>query len=91
MRSLWTFIVPQGSLWIPCEVIMDLIVPRGSLEIPCEVVMDLIVPRGIVCYRVIADPYVRSVVVSLHTITLLMMIPNTQWTMRSLYPLKFFL
>ncbi len=42
------------------------------------------------CYHVIAAPYVRSVVMSLHTITLLMMIQNTQWTISSLYSLKYF-
>ncbi len=31
----------------------------------------------VVCFRVIAAPYVRSVVVSLHTVTLLMMMRNT--------------
>ncbi len=44
----------------------------------------------VVCYCVIAAPYVRSVV-SLHIVTLLMMIRNAQWTMRSLYSLTFFL
>ncbi len=43
----------------------------------------------VVCYRVIAAPYVRSVL-SLHTVTLLMMIRNAQWTMSSLYSLKYF-
>ncbi len=42
-----------------------------------------------VSYRVIAAPYVRSVVNSLHTITLLMVIRNAQWTMSSLYSLMF--
>ncbi len=39
-------------------------------------------------YWVIAAPYVRSVVVSLHTVTRLMTIQATQWTMSSLYFLK---
>ncbi len=38
----------------------------------------------VVCYRVIAAPYIR---VLLHTVTLLLTIQNTQWTMRSLYSL----
>ncbi len=38
----------------------------------------------VVCYHVIAASYVRSVI-SLHTITLLMMIQNAQWTTSSLY------
>ncbi len=42
-----------------------------------------------VCYRVIAAP--SSVVMSLHTVTLVMMIQNAQWTMSSLFSLKFFL
>ncbi len=42
------------------------------------------------CYHVIATPYVRSVV-SLHTVTLLMMTQNAQWTMSYLYSLKVFL
>ncbi len=44
-----------------------------------------------VCYYVTAAPYVRNVVMSLHIITLWMMIRNTQWTMSSLYSLMFFL
>ncbi len=44
----------------------------------------------VVCYGVIAAPYVRSVLISLHTVTLLMMIWIAQWTMSSLYSLKFF-
>ncbi len=43
----------------------------------------------VVCYCVIAAPYVRSVV-SLHTVTLLMTIWNTQWTISSLYSLRLF-
>ncbi len=42
----------------------------------------------VVCYCVIAVPYVSGVVVSLHTITLLMTSQNTQWTMDSLYCLQ---
>ncbi len=42
----------------------------------------------VVCYCVIAAPYARSVVVSLHTVTLLM-IRNTQWTVSSLLPKDF--
>ncbi len=42
----------------------------------------------VVCYRVIAAPYVRSVVISLHIVTLLMMIRNAQWTMSSHYSLQ---
>ncbi len=38
-----------------------------------------------VYYRLIAAPCVRSVVMSLHTITLLMLIWNTQWTTSCLY------
>ncbi len=38
----------------------------------------------VVCYHVIADTYVRSVVMSLHTITLLTTIWNAQWIMSSL-------
>ncbi len=43
-----------------------------------------------VCYQVIAAPYVRSAVMSLHTVALLMSIQNAQWTMSSLYSLKCF-
>ncbi len=42
-----------------------------------------------VYYRVIAASYIRSVVVSLHTVTLLMIIRNTQWIMSSLYSFNF--
>ncbi len=45
----------------------------------------------VICYCVIAPPHVRSVVMSLHTVTLLTMIQNIQWTTRSLYSQKFFL
>ncbi len=45
----------------------------------------------VVCYRVIAAAYVRSVGHVFHTFTLLMMIRNTQWTMKLLYSLKMFL
>ncbi len=38
-----------------------------------------------VCYHEIAAPYVRSVVLSLHTVTILMTIQNAQWTMMFLY------
>ncbi len=44
----------------------------------------------VLCYRVIAAPCVTSVVVPLHTITLLMTIQNDQWTMSSLYSIKSF-
>ncbi len=44
-----------------------------------------------VCYCVIAAPYVRSVVVTIHTVTLLITIQNALWTKSSLYSLKFFL
>ncbi len=44
-----------------------------------------------VCYCVIAAPYVRSIVVSLHTVTLLMMSSNAQYTMSFHYSLQFFL
>ncbi len=44
----------------------------------------------VVCYRVIAAPYVRSVVMSLHTVTLLMTIPNTQNGLSSRYSLNVF-
>ncbi len=44
----------------------------------------------VVCNFVIAAPYVRSIVMSLHTIILLMMIRNVQWIMSSLYSLKIF-
>ncbi len=40
----------------------------------------------VVCYRLIAAPYVKIIVMSLHAVTLLMMIRNTQWTMSSLLP-----
>ncbi len=39
----------------------------------------------VVCYRAIVAPYVRSVVMSLHSITFLKTIWNVQWTMSSLY------
>ncbi len=39
----------------------------------------------VICYCVIAAPYVRSVVMSLHTVILLMTIRNVQWTMSFLY------
>ncbi len=39
----------------------------------------------VVCHCVIAAPYVRRFVLSLHTVTLLKMIHNTLWTMSSLY------
>ncbi len=45
----------------------------------------------VVCYHVIVAPYVRSVVLSLHIVTLLMMIRKALWTMRLLYSLMFFL
>ncbi len=44
----------------------------------------------LVCYRVTAAPYVRKIVVSLHTVTLLMTICNAQRTMGSLTYLTFF-
>ncbi len=44
-----------------------------------------------VYYRVIAVPYVRTVVMSLYTVTLLKMIRNAQWTMSFHYSLKVFL
>ncbi len=44
----------------------------------------------VVCYCVIAAPYVRSVV-SFHTFTVLMTIMNAQWTMSSIYSLNVFL
>ncbi len=40
---------------------------------------------------VIAAPYLRSIVMFLHIVKLLMRIRNVQWTMSSLYPLRFFL
>ncbi len=43
----------------------------------------------VVCYRVIAAPYVRSVIMFLHTVTLLMTIRNAQWTM-SVFSLLYF-
>ncbi len=45
----------------------------------------------VVCYCFIAAPYVRSVVIFLHNITLLMMFRNAQWTKSSIYSLTFFL
>ncbi len=44
----------------------------------------------VVCYCVIVAPYVRSVVMSFHIVTHLIMIWNADWTMRSLYSLSFF-
>ncbi len=44
----------------------------------------------VVCYRVIVVPYVRRVVMSLHTITLLMTIRNAQRTINFLESLKVF-
>ncbi len=44
----------------------------------------------VVCYRVIAAPYVRSVVMSLNPVILLMTIPNAQWTMSSFLLLNVF-
>ncbi len=41
----------------------------------------------VVCYRMIAVPYVRSVVISLNTVTLLVMIRNARWNMSFLYSL----
>ncbi len=49
-----------------------------------------VIGYGEVCYCVIAVTYVRVVVVSLHTVILLMTIWNSQFTMSSLYALKFF-
>ncbi len=44
----------------------------------------------VVCYWVIAASHVRSVLISLQTITLLMMIQNAQWTMSFIYSRKCF-
>ncbi len=43
----------------------------------------------VVCYHVIATPYLRSVFVTLDIVTILITIQNSQWTIHSTYSLKF--
>ncbi len=61
-----------------------------DMDLPMKYTVQVVRLCSYIVWFVIAAPIVRSVSVPLHTVTLLMMIQNTQWIRSSRYSLNVF-